>query len=115
MQDLPRKAVRQLEEDETRSGTRSLVETDDQHRYDCIGCHALGYGEAFLDTTAIGKFADVQCESCHGTNPKHLEAPEEHSFERVKRSDCLVCHNEEQTLAKFNFGQAKPIVQCPKS
>lgn len=92
----------------------SLAETGDQHRYDCVGCHSLGYGEAFLDTTKIGAFADVQCESCHGTNPKHAEKPQEMKFSKVSRSDCIVCHNKEQLRTEFNFVEAKPRVQCPK-
>jgi len=93
----------------------SLVETGDEHRYDCVGCHSLGYGEAYLDTSKIDSYAEVQCESCHGTNPKHLEAPEEYTFGRVKRSDCLVCHNKEQTRTEFSFATAKAKIQCPKS
>jgi hypothetical protein len=93
----------------------SLTETGDEHRYDCVGCHSLGYGEAYLDTSKMGSFAEVQCESCHGTNPKHMEAPKEHTFGRVKRSDCLVCHNKEQTRTNFHFAEAKAQIQCPKS
>ncbi len=93
----------------------SLAETGDQHRYDCIGCHSLGYGEAFLDTTKVGAFGDVQCESCHGTNPKHSDDPKKSQFAKVQRSDCIVCHNKEQLRTEFNFAAAKPQVQCPKS
>jgi len=92
----------------------SLATTGDQHRYDCVGCHSLGYGEAFLNTTKIGAFADVQCESCHGTNAKHADDPKQFKFSKVARSDCIVCHNKEQTRAEFNFVEAKPKVQCPK-
>ena len=93
----------------------SLIETGDEHRYDCVGCHSLGYGEAYLDTSKIGSYAEVQCESCHGTNPKHVEAPEEYTFGRVKRSDCLVCHNKEQTRTDFHFGESRAKIQCPAS
>lgn len=93
----------------------SLIETGDEHRYDCVGCHSLGYGEAYLDTSKIGSYAEVQCESCHGTNPKHIEAPEEYTFGRVKRSDCLVCHNKEQTRTDFHFGESRAKIQCPAS
>ncbi len=93
----------------------SLAETGDQHRYDCVGCHSLGYGEAFLDTSRVGSFADVQCESCHGTNVKHADDPKQFQFSKVQRSDCIVCHNKEQTRNEFNYATAKPKVQCPKS
>ena len=85
----------------------SLERTGDHQRFDCIGCHSLGYGEAFLDTTNAGAYANVQCESCHGTNPQHVVKPEEHSFRRLTRKDCLVCHNKEQTLKDFVFAQAR--------
>ena len=81
----------------------SLVETNDQHRYDCIGCHSLGYGEAFLDTSKIGAFGDVQCESCHGTNPKHADDPKLNKFSKTARSDCLVCHNNDPNSTKRDW------------
>jgi hypothetical protein len=92
----------------------SLAETGDQHRYDCVGCHSLGYGEAYLDTSKIGVFADVQCESCHGTNAQHVQDPKKFTFSKVARGDCIVCHNKEQLRTEFNFAVAKPQVQCPK-
>ena len=92
----------------------SLVTTNDQHRFDCVGCHSLGYGKAFLDTRNMDKFANVQCESCHGTNPEHAQAPEKHSFGTIKKNDCLVCHNKAQTLKDFNFVFAKRMIACPK-
>jgi hypothetical protein len=92
----------------------SLKETGDEHRYDCVGCHTLGYGQAFLDTSNIGNFADVQCESCHGTNPQHVEDPKVHTFGRVRRTACISCHNEDQTRTKFDFGSARAKVACRK-
>ena len=92
----------------------SLEATGDHQRFDCIGCHSLGYGTAFLDTTNVGKFGGVQCESCHGTNPKHLEDPKAHGFGRTTRKDCIVCHNKEQTLKEFRYAQARRMVACPK-
>ena len=92
----------------------SLEETSDQHRFDCVGCHSLGYGQAFLDTSKVGAYANVQCESCHGTNPKHAEEPAKNHFSRVSKVDCIVCHNKEQTREEFNFAQARAKIQCPK-
>ena len=92
----------------------SLEKTGDHQRFDCIGCHSLGYGQAWLDTTSPGEFGNVQCESCHGTNTAHLEAPEENSFRRVRKNDCLVCHNEEQTLEPFNYASVRRKMTCPK-
>lgn len=93
---------------------QSLVATSDENRFDCIGCHSLGYGRAFLDTTKIGAYANVQCESCHGVNPQHPEAPKAHKFGKLKRDNCLLCHNKEQTLKDFNFFNSKRLVACPK-
>ncbi len=93
----------------------TLQRTGDHQRFDCIGCHTLGYGEAFLNTTAVGEFADVQCESCHGTNPKHLESPATHSYRKITKHDCLVCHNKEQTLKDFAFAAARRRIACPSS
>lgn len=92
----------------------SLLETGDQHRYDCVGCHSLGYGQAYLDTSKMGAFSEVQCESCHGTNPKHAEDPAAHKFSKIQRSDCIVCHNKEQLLTEFNYFPQKQKIQCPK-
>lgn len=91
-----------------------LKKTGDESRYDCIGCHTLGYGQTFLDTTNVGKYANVQCESCHGLQPKHPQKPAEHTFGRVTRKSCIVCHNKEQTRSEFHFAPARKKVGCPK-
>ena len=91
-----------------------LKKTGDEARYDCIGCHTLGYGAAFLDTTNVGNYANVQCESCHGLQPEHPKKPAEHSFGKVARSSCILCHNKEQTRSVFQFVPARKKVACPK-
>ena len=91
-----------------------LKKTGDESRYDCIGCHTLGYGQAFLDTTNVGKYANVQCESCHGLQPAHPGKPAEHAFGLVSRKACVVCHNKEQTRSVFHFAPARKKVACPK-
>ncbi len=92
------------------------LERDGNHqRFDCLGCHTLGYGEAFLDTTNVGVYAGVQCESCHGTNPEHATSPKEHKYRRLTRKNCIFCHNKEQTLHEFRFSSARRMVACPKS
>lgn len=92
----------------------SLVKTGDQHRYDCIGCHSLGYGTAFLDTSKIGPWAEVQCESCHGPNRQHLDNPQEFPFAKIRETTCLACHNKEHTLKEFRFVRMRRKVACPK-
>ena len=91
----------------------SLAATNDQHRFDCVGCHSLGYGLAYLDTSKMGPYAEVQCESCHGTNPGHAQDPARNPFRKITRSDCIVCHNKEQTRSEFNFSDARRKIQCP--
>ena len=93
---------------------QGLVKTGDQHRYDCIGCHSLGYGSAFVDTTKIGNYRDVQCESCHLSQPKHAEAPRKHRYGKVRRLTCISCHNKKVTKITFNFFRSKRLVACPK-
>ncbi|MBN1419687.1 MAG: hypothetical protein JXP34_12990 [Planctomycetes bacterium] len=93
---------------------RALVDRGDHRRMDCIGCHTLGYGHTYIDVGEAPKWANVQCESCHGTNPKHMEDPEKNRWKPVTRSDCLVCHNKEQTRVEFPpdaFSRAR----CPRS
>ncbi|MBI4583691.1 MAG: hypothetical protein HY717_06685 [Planctomycetes bacterium] len=92
----------------------SLQKTSDEHRYDCIGCHSLGYGEAFLDTSRIGNFANVQCESCHGLSPEHAKDPKRFHFKPIQEDTCLVCHNKEQTLKDLEFFTMRKKIQCPK-
>lgn len=92
----------------------SLEKTGDHHRYDCVGCHSLGYGQAFLDTSKIGPYADVQCESCHGSKPEHLVDAEAHRYGRVSRKTCLNCHNKEQLRKEFDFFRSRRMVACPK-
>ncbi len=92
----------------------SLERTGDHQRFDCIGCHSLGYGKAFLDTTNVGVYAGVQCESCHGTNPQHAVSPAQHKYRRLSRKSCIVCHNKETTRKTFVFSTARRMVACPK-
>jgi hypothetical protein len=92
----------------------TLQKTGDHLRFDCIGCHSLGYGQAFLDTRAVENYANVQCESCHGTSPAHAEDPKKHSFPKISRNDCIVCHNKEQTRAEFPYVTVRKRMTCPK-
>lgn len=92
----------------------SLVETDDQWRQDCIACHVLGYGQAFILPADAEPYKNVQCESCHGLNPKHITDPVKHRWGRINEDRCLVCHNEDQTRKPFNFPAARRQVACPK-
>ena len=92
----------------------SLVETEPEILFDCIGCHSVGYGSTFLDTDDVGYYANVQCESCHGTNAQHAEDPEKHPFRKINKNDCLRCHNKEVLGTDFSYYGQKSKVQCPK-
>jgi hypothetical protein len=96
------------------SALASLKENNDHLRYDCIGCHTLGFGTAFIDVKEADKFADVQCESCHGANPAHVEDPEKNpTWPKIGEQACLTCHNEHQTRIPFDFQSKLPKVKCP--
>jgi len=99
----------------TKHGTAfaSLEETGDQWRQDCISCHVLGYGQAFIAPADADPYKDVQCENCHGLNPQHPEDPAAHQWPKIEETACLVCHNEEQTRSQFHFLVERPKVACP--
>jgi hypothetical protein len=92
----------------------TLVQSGDDAQYDCVGCHSVGYGAAFLQMADIGAYANVQCESCHGTSPEHAKEPEKHRFGPVARETCMTCHNKEVLDKDFDFFTQKKLVQCPK-
>jgi len=91
----------------------SLEETGDQWRQDCIACHVLGYGQAFIAPKDAEPYKNVQCENCHGLNPNHPRDPVNHQWPAVKETACLVCHNKNQTLEDFVFMRKRPQVACP--
>ena len=90
----------------------TLQKTGDEFRYDCLPCHSVGYGEAFLDAHKVGPYKDVQCESCHGTNPEHGREPEKHRWPAVTEGNCLVCHNPEHLGMPFDFGAKVHEAPC---
>ena len=91
----------------------TLEKTGDEFRYDCIPCHVLGYGETFIDAHKPAANKNVQCESCHGTNPKHPTNPKRHSWKTVDEKACWGCHNPEVTRAEFTPSTMVPMVACP--
>ncbi len=92
-----------------------LEATNDQWRQDCIGCHTLGYGAAFILPADAEPYKNVQCESCHGLNPEHPSDPKAHPWKKIPEEKCLACHNEGQTREKFNFPPMRKKVACPKA
>jgi len=93
----------------------ALRKTGDHQRYDCIGCHTVGFGQAFIDVRDAPKFAGVQCECCHGTNPDHIRDPEKSpKWAKVTEHTCLVCHNKHQIRIDFDYWAKISSVSCPK-
>ena len=91
----------------------TLEKTGDQFRYDCVSCHVLAYGETFGDAHKVGQYKDVQCESCHGTNPKHPENPAAHKWPKMTDKSCWSCHDPRVTRVPFDPASAFPKVSCP--
>ena len=91
----------------------TLEKSGDQFRYDCLPCHVLGYGETFIDARNPGEYKDVQCESCHGTNPGHPLDPANRPWPTVDDKSCWSCHNPQETKVPFKPSQAIPKVSCP--
>ena len=91
----------------------SLEATGDQWRQDCIACHVVGYGQAFIAPADAEPYKNVQCESCHGLNPQHPLDPVAHPWPRIEETSCLVCHNKAQTFMDFRFLTERRKVACP--
>ena len=64
-------------------------------------CHALAYecDEGSMKIASVEKFANVQCESCHGPGDVHAASGGEkptRPMRPVKRT-CLRCHTPERS------------------
>ena len=92
----------------------SLEKNKDHLKYECIECHSVGYGVAFVDLAEVGDFKGVQCESCHGVNPDHAENPKKHRLEKVNDTACWGCHNDKITGKDFFYEEALKKAACPK-
>ena len=91
----------------------TLESTGTQFRYDCMPCHVTGYGETFVDAHEPGRWKDVQCESCHGQNPRHPSKPEAFPWPAVQDTSCWSCHNPSETKVPFDPEEAIPRIACP--
>jgi hypothetical protein len=76
--------------------------------------YTLGYGLTFVDPDDVGEYKNVQCENCHGVEPRHAEEPADYKLGPVQESRCWGCHNESITKKPFNMATDKPKVACPK-
>ena len=74
----------------------SLVNSRQQDLPACLQCHVVGYGKTggFLDQELTLELAGVQCESCHGSGKRHIDAPDDthHIIRSPTEKDCRTCH-----------------------
>ena len=92
----------------------ALKRVNKQFDPECVSCHVVGYGQAggFVDEFLTPQFANVQCESCHGSGVEHVKAPALNKMADLKRRHppvCVACHNEKHSPV-FNFDQYWPRV-----
>jgi hypothetical protein len=92
----------------------TLVKTGDQFKAECVGCHSTGYGVAFADTHKVGRFKEVQCEGCHGSEAGHSEDPKRFPLGTANEEKCWGCHNPKITQKDFDIKAVKDKVSCPK-
>jgi nitrate/TMAO reductase-like tetraheme cytochrome c subunit len=81
---------------------------------ECIGCHSLGFREegGFQRPYNAARFANVQCEHCHGPRVEHVKAPLKSAKSApVTAEACKPCHA--GAGPKFDFATAIKIAGCP--
>jgi 2',3'-cyclic-nucleotide 2'-phosphodiesterase (5'-nucleotidase family) len=84
-----------------------------QRIYDaaCVGCHSLGFQDrGFVNIKATPQYANVHCESCHGSGVEHIAAPKAGNYKTpVKNTSCLVCHDRDNS-PDFDFEKYWPVI-----
>lgn len=84
-----------------------------QRIYDaaCVGCHSVGFQQqGFINIKATPKFANVQCESCHGPGAEHAASPVKGKYPTpAAPASCAVCHDRDNS-PDFVFAKYWPIV-----
>lgn len=84
-----------------------------QRVYDaaCVGCHSVGYQQqGFINIKATPKFANVQCESCHGPGAEHSAKPVKGQYPTpAAPASCVVCHDRDNS-PDFVFAKYWPVV-----
>lgn len=82
---------------------QTLVDSGKPFSLDCVGCHAVGFGEpggATLLSLAQGpELRAIQCETCHGAGSLHVAAPVKKSVPVPKpgKERCQACHTPEHS------------------
>jgi mono/diheme cytochrome c family protein len=77
---------------------QTLIDGGQEYNPLCVNCHVTGFevDNGFQNLTATPRFADVQCEACHGPAGAHLEDPAE-SYGATGESRCVICHTSENS------------------
>jgi len=81
---------------------------------ECIGCHSLGFREegGFQRPYNASRFANVQCEHCHGPRAEHVKNPlKSAKSPPVTAEACKPCHA--SAGPKFDFASAIKTAGCP--
>ncbi|HVJ16651.1 MAG TPA: multiheme c-type cytochrome [Polyangiaceae bacterium] len=75
----------------------TLANQHKQFNLDCVGCHVTGYEQpGGSNVTHVEKFADVQCEVCHGPGSRHVDSPNDKSLLQAvpQKNICAsACHH----------------------
>jgi len=88
---------------------RTLVDLNRESTPACVSCHVTGHGQPGGYRTAddAARFADVQCEACHGKGTEHKLWTEDGN--RVAESTCRGCHTP-TTSPTFSLATYRPHV-----
>jgi Cytochrome c554 and c-prime len=80
-----------------------------KHDHDpaCLGCHVMGYlqpGGTRDIVMALGGFADVGCEACHGPSAEHVRSvnKKKGTSRHVDPIICLGCHTPDWNTGPFD-------------
>ncbi len=98
----------------------TLAKKGSEYDPECLRCHTVGYGakDGFLNLRTTPKFADVQCESCHGRGTAHIAAVHAGKTGRaatttlraVTPNSCVRCHDAENS-ANFLYATFWPKIK----
>ena len=78
---------------------------------ECLPCHTLGFGkpQGYTNPFEARKYADVQCESCHGPGVDHGKPV--YRSRLIDKKMCIQCHDREKS-PDFDYEQALKHGSC---
>jgi len=99
---------------------QTLAQKGSEFDPECLRCHTVGYGakDGFINLKSTPRFADVQCESCHGRGTTHITAVQSGKTGRaavanlraVTPNSCVRCHDTENS-ANFHYTTFWPKIK----